>query len=87
MKHYKIITIEVENEDKSPDLKHYSVCEENIHSKQNETFANEDMEKMILEVIKEIPGRKSIKSISTISEEQYCAILKNQIVDANDHTI
>ena len=76
MKRYNIVTIEINNGDKAPELKHLTSGGDDLCPQSNTEIAE-----IALGAIKDIPGTKEVKLVADLSEEEYNKYFYNQLMD------
>ena len=79
MKQYHIVAIEITNEDKTPELKYFTVGGEDLVSQ-----TQDEIVKMALNAIKDISGTKEIKFVEILPEEEFNRFFHSQLKDQNN---
>ena len=73
---YSIVTVEIREEGKAPDLRHYTFALESGSPRTESEIGIE-----ALDCLKGIPGAKEVKDIQILSLEEYIVYLQNQLKD------
>lgn len=76
MKRYNIVTIEITNEGEEPELKKFTVGGEDLCPQSKDEIAE-----MALASIGKVSGKKEVKYVADLSEEDYNTYLHNQLMN------